>query len=353
MSVETVDVIIVGAGPAGASAALELERRRVNCLLLDRAGFPRDKPCAGILPPKISELVGPLPDGVFERKIGGYLLHTASGLTFRSRFSRTGYSVDRSKFDAWLVSKLKSAPRRATFLREEEEAGRIRVSTAEADAHCRVLIGADGVNSRVRAGISVPPGRMAAAIQATLPMSTSDIKGRTKDWFHVFYLVPGGYGWVAPHFEVLKAGIGSILPKHAGQEALLRFLSHPDVRELTGGTEVSHLEAHRIPMSGPSSKVGQGRVLLAGDAGGFVFPGTGEGIRFAMESGICAARTAAEAVRQGFSGPMLQRAYKRRLSEEGLLSLREVDYQSVLRTPESAEGYVKGLISLSRRASSS
>ena len=350
---ETVDVVIVGAGPAGASAALELERLGVGCVLLDRAAFPREKPCAGVLPPKITELTGPIPDAVLDRRIRGYMLHTASGATFKSPFPRPGYAVDRARFDDWLVSRLRTRPRRETFLDVTEEGGLLRVQTAEFELGGRVLIGADGVNSKVRAIARVPPGRMAVACQASIPMSGAGISEMAGDWFHVLYLVPGGYGWVAPHSEKLLVGIGSLLPKYAGRKALERFLSTPQVQALTGGAELDEVRAHRIPLSGPSKRVGHGRLILAGDAGGFVFPGTGEGIRFAISSGICAARAAAHAVSDGTTTARIQRDYRRRLSEEGLLSLREVDFQKVLRTPESAERYVRKLTSLSRRASSS
>jgi geranylgeranyl reductase family protein len=353
VAVETVDVVVVGAGPAGSSAALELERLGIGYLLLDRAVFPREKPCAGILPPKITDLTGPIPAAVFDRRIRGYMLHTASGAKFRSPFARPGYAVDRSRFDDWLLSRLRTRPRCETFLDASEEGGLLRVRTAEFELGCRVLIGADGANSRVRAIVRVPPGRMAVACQASVPMSGPGITGMTGDWFHVIYLVPGGYGWVAPHSENLLVGIGSLLPRYAGRKALEKFLSTPQVQALTGGSEIDEVRAHRIPMSGPSKRVGHGRMVLAGDAGGFVFPGTGEGIRFAMASGNCAARAAASAVKGGSTGARLQRDYKRLLSEEGLLSLREVDFQKVLRTPEAAESYVRRLTSLSRRASSS
>ena len=353
MAVETVDVVIVGAGPAGSSAARELERLGVACVLLDRAAFPREKPCAGILPPKITDLTGPIPDGVLDRRIRGYMLHTASGAAFRSPFARPGYAVDRSRFDDWLVSRLRTHPRCETFLDATDEGGPVRVRTAGSEIGCRILVGADGVSSRVRAITRVPPGRMAVACQASIPMSGPKISEMTGDWFHVLYLVPGGYGWVAPHSEKLLVGIGSLLPKYAGRKALEKFLSTPQVQALTGGSEIDEVRAHRIPMSGPSKRIGQGRMILAGDAGGFVFPGTGEGIRFAMASGNCAAQAAAYAIGEGGTGARLQGDYRRRLSEEGLLSLREVDFQKVLRTPESAERYVRKLTSLSRRASSS
>jgi len=351
--VETCDVAIIGAGPAGASAALELERLGLGCLIIDKAEFPREKPCAGVLPPAICATLGPLPQEVFERRVRGYFLHSVSGRQLRSRFPRPGYCVDRRVFDGWLVSRLSRLPVKGKFLNVKEDGALLRVRTDRLEVHCRVLIGADGANSSVRSFAGLPGPQMANACQAQIPMETSEITRRTDSWFHIFYIIPGGYGWVAPHRDRLKVGIGSVLARKASRSALSRFLQNPGVRELTAGTRARDIRAHRIPMSGPLNAPGRGRILLAGDAGGFVFPGTGEGIRYAVLSGRAAARSAADFLDAGGAPLRLQKRYERRLGEEGLLSLRDVDFLEVLRTPESAERYVRRLISLSRTASSS
>jgi len=351
--VECRDVAIIGAGPAGASAALELERMGVDHILIDRAAFPRPKICAGVLPPAVSELLGNLPGNVFERRIGGYFIHSLSGRKLRSRFPRPGFAVDRMVFDHWLVSRLKDRPVAGKFLGVDEIGHRLEVRTDASDVRCRVLIGADGANSKVRSLCGIPSPRMAMAYQAEVPMEPSEIKSRTGSWFHVFYLIPGGYGWVAPHQNRLLVGTGSVLPGAVSRAKFSGFLRHPAVERLTAGLRAGKLRAHLIPMSGPLKEPGRGRVLLAGDAGGFVFPGTGEGIRYAIMSGRAAARTAAEHLNTDGAPSRLRKAYVKRLGDEGLLSLGEVDFLDVLRSPESAESYVKRLTSLSRRASSS
>ncbi len=382
---EESDVCIVGGGPAGASAALELERLGVQYTLIERGAIPRPKPCAGVLPPIIEELVGPIPRRVHERRVLGYHLHTRSGLTFLSRFESPGYAVDRSRFDEWLLSRLKQRPVRAEFLGAAQGGGRVAVRTSAGELVCGVLIGADGSGSRVRFSAGVNGGPVALACQTKILMPPSEVHRRTGGWFHIFYVVPGGYGWVAPHRSSLRVGIGSVLAGQSGPRRLLDFLRRPDVAALTGagvgeggeeprtaiergpampsasqgrdgslvrgeseGAEAPLLlEAHTIPMGGPLSRVARGRALLAGDAGGFVFPGTGEGVRFALASGAAAARAASLWLRRRAPVRELEREYLRNLDAEGLLSLRAVDFQMALRTPESAERYVRRLRTLS------
>jgi geranylgeranyl reductase family protein len=346
--VESADIVVAGAGPAGASAALELERLGISFSLIDRENFPRPKICAGILPPAVELETGPLPQEAFERRVRGYFLHSISGLEFESAFPTNGYSVDRVAFDSWLLSRLKTRPAKASVEGVTERQGSVAVRTTAGEISCRVLIGADGAGSRIRESAGLEKGLSAFACQGVIHQSPSEILKRTGDRFHVFYTVPGGYGWVAPHKERLLAGIGSVFPEHTGKNALAGFLELPALRELTAGTEPEEIQYHSIPMSGPNRKIGRGRTILAGDAGGFVFPGTGEGIRYAMRSGTMAARAAAGWLAASGNPSDLQTTYRLLLEDEGLMSLRDVDFQKVLRTPQSAEKYVRRLIALGK-----
>jgi len=345
--VEICDIVVVGAGPAGASAALELERRGHMYVLLDEDKFPRRKPCAGIMPPRVEEQLGPLPASAFDRRIQGYYLHSVSGLEFKSRYATPGYSVNRLGFDAWLISRLREKPRMERFVSASRKGESIRVKSNKDEYECKLMIGADGVNSAVRRWAGLEASKMAVAFQTEVPMGASEVLKRTGGYFHVFYTIPGGYGWVAPGKDRLRVGIGSVIAGRTGKRALSAFIRSTAVKKLTGIKRAAGIESHRIPMTGPFSQVAADRVLLAGDAGGFVFPGTGEGIRFAMKSGQVAARAASGSLRLGDASRLtLRKIYEEMLTEEGLLSLREVDFQQVLETPESADRYIKRLIAI-------
>jgi geranylgeranyl reductase family protein len=347
------DVVVIGAGPAGASAALELERLGIDHVLIDRAVFPRPKPCAGVLPPAVEDILGKLPRRVVEKRIRGYFLHSGLGGKLRSRFAHRGYSVDRAVFDGWLVSRLARRPQVGELLGLDRAGSRLHVKTDGSVLSCRVLIAADGANSKVRTLSGIPAPRMATAYQAEVPMAPSEIDRRTEGWFHVFYVIAGGYGWVAPHRDRLLVGTGSVIAGTVGRAAFSRFLGLPGVAALTGGRNAGMLDAHRIPMSGPVTPPGRGNILLAGDAGGFVFPGTGEGIRYAIMSGRAAAMAAADHLSAGGRPTTVLKRYEALLREDGLMSLGDVDFLDVLKSPERAHGYLRRLTSLSRTASSS
>ena len=96
------DMVVVGAGPAGTSAALTLEKHGYNILLVDKDAFPRNKVCAGVLPPRIfSELE--IPEDVIERPLVGYRIFSPAGQTVESAFPKAGVIVRRERFDYFLV----------------------------------------------------------------------------------------------------------------------------------------------------------------------------------------------------------------------------------------------------------
>jgi flavin-dependent dehydrogenase len=99
------DVVIIGAGPAGTAVAKTLLESKLSLIIIDKAKFPRNKPCAGVLPPRIySEL--DIPETIQERPLEGYRLYAPSGAIVESNFPKPGLIVNRAPFDEFLVNKL-------------------------------------------------------------------------------------------------------------------------------------------------------------------------------------------------------------------------------------------------------
>lgn len=332
------EVCVLGAGPAGAGAAAELERLGIDYILIDRASFPRSKPCGGVLPWRAVEELR-LPGDVAERWLEGYRIFSPSLEKVESRFPSRGAVVRRSALDAYLLSLLEKKPSRVRVVRVREKADRVELLTDDGKLSADYLIAADGANSVARRSLGIHYTKLALACQYVLELPEGAVEERIGGWFEVYYLFSRGYGWLAPLRSCVKAGIGG-LGSSFSRRALDSFIRATPVAEKLAGGKVIRYQAHRIPMQGPAERLATERAVLAGDAGGFVFPGTGEGIYYAIKSGAAAAR----AVAQAMEGDALAGSYEEELKGAGLLSLRGVHFlEEVLASPEHAERYVRRL----------
>jgi geranylgeranyl reductase family protein len=337
------EVCVLGAGPAGASAAAELERLGIDYVLIDKAQFPRSKPCGGVLPWRVVEELR-LPQEVVERPLKGYRIFSPSLEKVESRFPSQGAAVRRSTFDAFLLRSLRQEPRQAKVTSVKEGDDYVELIAGERRVRARYLIAADGANSVARRSLGIAYGKLALACQYHVALPGEVIAERIGEWFEVYYFFSYGYGWLTPLRSAVKVGIGG-LGSAFSRRALDAFIKTSPIAEKLAGGKIVRYEAHRIPMQGPSPTLATKRVLFAGDAGGFVFPGTGEGIYYAIKSG----KAAAQAVAKAMQGEPLTEAYKRETHKAGLLSLREVNFlEDTLASPHEAERYVRRLKKLAR-----
>jgi geranylgeranyl reductase family protein len=344
------DIAIIGAGPAGTSVAKAVEKSKYSVIMFDKNNFPRNKPCAGVLPPRIySEL--DIPPEIAERELNGYRIFSPSGDIVESVFTRQGLIVDRSRFDEFLIKQLSTPPVKENILRLENNNDFITIVGKEREYQAKLVIGTDGVTSVVRRYMGIELNSVALAAQYEFNMPPDEIENKIGNWFEVYYTIPYGYGWLSPMKDSVKIGVGGVSPeiKKDTRKCLDEFIAHQKIREWIGDGEVQNFELHRIPMSGPLEKLTADRTMLAGDAGGFVFPGTGEGIYYAVKSGRLTGEVAISALEeQRFDTDFLETKYMTKLKATGLLSLRDVDFiDRVLSTPENVENYLKRLKKLS------
>jgi geranylgeranyl reductase family protein len=299
------DVAVIGAGPAGAAAALSALRTKPGCrvLLVDKADFPRDKSCGdGIAPHALDELARlGVADVLLDRTpVRRLRLVSPRGTEAASEVQRPNYVVPRSVFDARLVE---AAVRRgATFRRQT-------IRTLD-DVDARVLIGADGANGVVRRLLGIArqdEQTVAVAVRGYIPWQTSDpeqliiMDGR--DWPAYAWRFDAGAG-------TANVGFGMLLPNLRamphGRDALHERL----VELLPEAAGAERLRSHHLPLSTGRPVQPDGRVLLAGDAASLVNPLTGEGIFYALLSGRLAG---AAAVGAGDPGATYRRALDREL----------------------------------------
>lgn len=340
MAFVAMTVCVLGAGPAGASAAAELERLGVEVVVLDRAGFPREKACGGVLPFRVLREFD-VPEDSVERPLEGYRLFSRSLEGVESRFPSRGAVVSRAAFDHGLVRRLESEVQRFEATGVEEAGEGVRVVGRDGAVEADLVVAADGARSAVRRSLGVEYSAMVTAYQYVLELGEDAVDAGFGDWFEVHYRFSRGYGWVAPLRDRVKVGVGG-----AGfsRNDLDRFVG--ELGERLEGAERVRYEAGSIPMAGPAGTLATERVALAGDAGGFVFPGTGEGIYYGMKSGRAAARAAARAL----EGDSFGKVYREMCAAEGLLSLRKVNFlETRLASPEAADRYVRSIAALADR----
>jgi menaquinone-9 beta-reductase len=293
------DVVVVGAGPAGCAAATAAVRARPGCrvLVVDRAEFPRDKPCGdGIAAPVIDTAAALGLDS--DSLVAGYLpldrfrVVSPSGIDVARTMRRPVWVIPRAVFDARLVA----AVQHVGVEVRNHRVRRVRLAAdrvvLDETLTARVVIGADGAESAVRRALGVPPnpaGSLAVAVRGYGP----ELPGQRGE-----QLIMMGrrrypaYAWSFPVGDgTANVGYGQLLRTGEATRSDLLSQLHdliPDVR-----IEPGTVRGHRLPMSSWRPAIGTGRVLLAGDALSLVNPLTGEGIYYAMVSGAVAGRTAA------------------------------------------------------------
>ena len=291
---ESWDLVVVGAGPAGATAALAALNAEpsLKVLLLDRSDFPRDKSCGdGIAPHCFEKLASIGVTGVEAGWTPLTRLELARGdQSVAGTMARPVYVIPREVFDARLVER--AVDRGATFRRE-------RVASVDALPPARVVVGADGAHSVVRAHLGLPYGRRALAIRGYAP-TPPDRRG-TQVIRYGDRRQPA-YAWAFDRGDGLSnVGYGELLPADGEGDPPSRALLLDQLELLLPGSVDAggQWKGHHLPLSGWRWEQPDGRLLLAGDAAGLINPMTGEGIYYAIATGIAAGRSAVRGPARG------------------------------------------------------
>lgn len=336
------DVLIVGGGPAGAVAAINLIGSGLRVAILDRARFPRLKPCGGGISRRAYrrfDYIAPVMRSVPTNFVTRLRFQAPSGDAVEFGAGEPLYAmIRRIEFDNALLNHCKQG---GIEVREEVTVSKVEVrsdgvrltSTDGEEFEAELAIGADGVNSTVaiQAGLRGPWPASRLGIDGAEESPMTGIFAR-QDTMYVYYGVGGmyGYGYVFPKATHVNFGLGYLVAdfkvraKERPYDLHLRFLDRlRQAGVVQGDSQRENFHAYAMPLGGPIEHVSRDRVLLAGDAGGFVNGFTAEGIYYAMVSGEHAGRTALEAIRKRDASAAFLSRHDRACSAELGAELRE------------------------------
>ncbi|HEY4413045.1 MAG TPA: geranylgeranyl reductase family protein [Gaiellaceae bacterium] len=274
------DVAVIGAGPAGSTAAYRLARAGARVLLVDKARFPRDKPCGGGVTARAARLlpfsIDPVVEDVIER--------VECRLDFGPRFERRAhaplaYMTQRRRLDHFLLEQAAAA---GADVRQG-----VTVDARELDAD--VVICADGCNGTSAKRLGLAPDVVhGVALEANYPRDERYARTMVLE----IASVPGGYGWIFPKADHVNVGVGGWASEGPRLRVHLRRMCEaygidPDAAADTRG--------YRLPMRRAGTPLVRGNAAAIGDAAGLVDPFSGDGMYEAFYS----AKLVAEAVLAG------------------------------------------------------
>ena len=310
---ETFDVVVIGGGPAGATAAHELARAGRSVLLLDRAG--RTKPCGGAIPPRLIKDFAIPHELLVARATAARMVSPKDAKVDIPIDNGFVGMVDRDQFDEWLRERAAAsgAQRRiGDFDRITRDADGVSVVHFEqrsradksvrvaASVRARAIVGADGAKSAV-AKQTVPGAERTKYVFAyheilrTPAVPPAGFDASRCDVYYRGTLSPDFYGWVFPHGATMSVGTGSADKGFSLRGAVVGLRAAAGLT----GAETLRREGAPIPMK-PLPRWDNGRdVVLAGDAAGVVAPASGEGIYYAMYGGRLAAEAASALLETG------------------------------------------------------
>lgn len=315
------DVIVCGAGPSGSTAAKYLAENGLNVLLLDKSNFPRSKACGGGLCEHISQFKYIL-EKLTENDCDNDLLESictqgvifSPTLKFKTEYISDNplfYNIRREKFDHELVKFAVNAGAKFRELSEVKEIsiepnkGAVKLANGE-KISCKVIVGAGGCFDsaakylRKKEGLPEDWGRdLGFSVVEEFDVDEKFIRDKygieNSSLIHLKHAELSGYGWVFAKNKLLN--IGYIGFKHEIKKIDIKK-EFNNYLELLKKTEYlpSHIKSKKlrgapIPYQGPMQKTYSDRLVIIGDAAGFVSPLTGEGIHYAIDSGKIAAET--------------------------------------------------------------
>jgi geranylgeranyl reductase family protein len=356
------DVVVVGAGPAGATAAKFLSEKGENVLLIDKSSFPRDKPCGGGLSVRTPKRFTYISKDLISSYSFSGSIHSSS-LKYQIQLHNDepiAAFVHRKDFDNGLLNH--AIERGATFMDRTTatdvsilpEKVKIKLNKGEY-VESQLVIGADGIWSTIakKSGLSYRHPLLGRCLFQEYPLESKLLDDYFTEerifHFHLRFMGILGYGWIFPKKDSVNIGIGEVKPSAAQptnrpnlKEVYENYIRLLKERKIIPPTiNLGKIQGGILPLN-PLKKTFANRVILCGDAAGLMNPLTGDGIDYAMSSGKIAAEVCTEALdAEDISAAFLskyQRLWKDDFGKEIKLCLQIL---RVLLERNSGEKYVR------------
>jgi geranylgeranyl reductase family protein len=299
---DSYDVIIIGAGPAGTSAAYHLAGAGLRVLIIEKSIFPRRKVCGGGLTHRAYRKLPFNIQPVVQREVTwGFVSTAGRPIAAVHGDGPISYLVERASFDAYLLEKAlekgASCHFGERFQHSDDQGNVFTVRTDRENYLCRYLVGADGVHSQVARQNGLITNRATSlAYEARLRLPQGEQQKFAETITFDFGTLLFGYGWIFPKNDHLNVGVFRSWPgRKTNKKHLLRFIDQHPALHLS---DLIDIRAHPIPMGGEERSIHKNNLLLVGDAANLADPWLGEGLYDALRSG----RIAAEVIIQHASG---------------------------------------------------
>ncbi len=297
------DVVVVGAGPSGATAAFMLAKHGHKVCLIDKKDFPRPKLCAGLLTWKSMDLLKRvfnysesdlIKAGIVVNTCRNYQIFLRSKPAVQRCLDFPFHLVDRKHYDDFWLRQARQAgclvKTGHTVIKVEPHHGKVILADGS-QLKAEMIVGADGIWSKVRQSTMTEKLRaqrwrrlMAATIETRIPTPNNQNKSLAAIYFGD---LPWGYGWSIPGNDSQVVGIGRLLSK--GKQSMARDFRHFLNTLSIDQNQIDSWQSHPMPYGNHLRRPARARVMLVGDACGLADPLLGEGIYYAHRSGELAA----------------------------------------------------------------
>ncbi|MCS3901004.1 geranylgeranyl reductase family protein [Methanococcus voltae] len=306
--INSYDVVVIGAGPAGSMASYNASKMGAKTLLVEKSQEIGEPVRCAEAVPKIDEIYGIPADPSFVRtKLDGGYIVAPNGKTIAVKGGKTdGYVVERKIFDKYLA--IRSAKQgtkiavKSRVVNIEQDGSGYLVSInhmgEEYKIKTKIVIAADGVESSMAEMVGLKSKKNVNEVCSCAEYEMTNGKCIDDNMLELYFgsVAPKGYAWIFPKGDTVNVGLGVIGAKKSALEYLDDFISNPVINGRLDNATPVEFKCGGAPVGGPIEKTFKEGFMIVGDAAGQISPLTGGGIALSMDCGLIAGEVAGKCI---------------------------------------------------------